>query len=122
MRQIEAVNAQTGPVMMGYPAAPEDRRHAGGAPNVHADVDVIADDGVRHQLWVVDDDETIDALTRPLTRCRRYTSATGITVRRPLRGSLKPVAAAAAPWLFSRSAFSASRDDHPGLQSRGARI
>ena len=28
------------------------------------EVDVTADDGVRHQLWVVDDDETIAALTR----------------------------------------------------------
>ena len=29
VRQIEAVNAQTGPVMIAYPAAPADRRHAG---------------------------------------------------------------------------------------------
>jgi uncharacterized protein (DUF1015 family) len=30
----------------------------------NAEVDVTADDGVRHQLWVIDDDETIAALTR----------------------------------------------------------
>src|SRR5262249_56036900 len=29
-----------------------------------ANVEVTADDGVRHQLWVVDDDATIAALTR----------------------------------------------------------
>src|SRR5499426_4617515 len=56
VRQIEAVNAQTGPVMMGYPAAPAIdamlARAAARGPNV----DVTADDGVRHQLWVVDDD------------------------------------------------------------------
>src|SRR5712691_11132701 len=49
VRQIEAVNAQTGPVMMGYPQAPALdgllARAAGGA----ADVDMTADDGVRHQ-------------------------------------------------------------------------
>ena len=28
------------------------------------DVDVTADDGVRHQLWVIGDDATIAALTR----------------------------------------------------------
>jgi uncharacterized protein (DUF1015 family) len=64
VRQIEAVNAQTGPVMIAYPAAPDIdillARAAEGAP----DVDVTADDGVRHQLWVVSDDETIERLTR----------------------------------------------------------
>jgi uncharacterized protein (DUF1015 family) len=64
VRQIEAVNAQTGPVMMAYPTAPEIdamlARAAAGTP----DVDVTADDGVRHQMWVIDDDATIAALTR----------------------------------------------------------
>jgi uncharacterized protein (DUF1015 family) len=64
VRQIEAVNAQTGPVMMAYPAAPEIdamlTRAAAGAPAV----DVTADDGVRHQMWVIDDDATVAALTR----------------------------------------------------------
>ena len=64
VRQIEAVNAQTGPVMMAYPAAPAidamlDERATGAAH-----VDVTADDGVRHQMWVVDDEPTIGALTR----------------------------------------------------------
>jgi uncharacterized protein (DUF1015 family) len=64
VRQIEAVNAQTGPVMMGYPAAPAiDAMLARAAEGV-ADVDVTADDRVRHQLWVVDDDATVAALTR----------------------------------------------------------
>ena len=65
VRQIEAVNAQTGPVMIGYPDAPADRRHAGEARHRRdPDVDVTADDGVRHQMWVVDDEAAIDALTR----------------------------------------------------------
>jgi uncharacterized protein (DUF1015 family) len=63
VRQIEAVNAQTGPVMLAYPDAPEIdsllERAAAGRP----DVDVAADDAVRHQLWVVDDEATIAALT-----------------------------------------------------------
>jgi uncharacterized protein (DUF1015 family) len=64
VRQIEAVNAQTGPVMMAYPEAPAIdallTKAAAGAP----DVDVTADDGVHHQLWVVDDEAAIAALTR----------------------------------------------------------
>ncbi len=52
VRQIEAVNAQTGPVMMGYPAAPAIDAMLARAAERAADVDVTADDGVRHQLWV----------------------------------------------------------------------
>jgi uncharacterized protein (DUF1015 family) len=66
VRQIEAVNAQTGPVMMGYPAAPaiDAMLARAAAAAAAADVDVTADDGVRHQLWVIGDDGTIAALTR----------------------------------------------------------
>jgi len=64
VRQIEGMNAQTGPVMLAYPTAPEVdamlARAAAGAPAV----DVTADDRVRHQLWIVTDDATIAALTR----------------------------------------------------------
>jgi uncharacterized protein (DUF1015 family) len=69
VRQIEAMSAETGPVMLAYPAAPEIdallTNISAGAP----EVDVIADDGVRHQSWVVYDDgpsrritEAFDAL------------------------------------------------------------
>jgi uncharacterized protein (DUF1015 family) len=64
VRQIEAVNAQTGPVMIAYPAAPAIDAMLASAAARSADVDVTADDGVRHQLWVVGDNATIDALTR----------------------------------------------------------
>jgi uncharacterized protein (DUF1015 family) len=64
VHQIEAVNAQTGPVMLAYPSAPEINallaRAAAGEPAV----DVTADDGVRHQLWVIGDDAKTAALTR----------------------------------------------------------
>jgi uncharacterized protein (DUF1015 family) len=64
VRQIEAVNAQTGPVMMAYPAAADiDAMLAKGAARAAA-VDVTADDGVRHQLWPIGDEESIGALTR----------------------------------------------------------
>jgi uncharacterized protein (DUF1015 family) len=64
VRQIEAVNAQTGPVMMAYPASPKIDAMLARTANRAADVDVVADDGVRHRLWIVADDETIVALTR----------------------------------------------------------
>jgi uncharacterized protein (DUF1015 family) len=64
VRQIEAVNAQTGPVMIAYPAAPALDAMLARATSGKSDVDVIADDGVRHQLWVMDDGTSIEALTR----------------------------------------------------------
>jgi uncharacterized protein (DUF1015 family) len=68
VRQIEAVNAQTGPVMIAYPAAPEIddilARAAGGAP----EVDVTAEDGTRHQLWVIGETAPIDRLTAAFAR------------------------------------------------------
>ncbi len=64
VRQIEAIDAQTGPVMHAYPSAPQIdsliARSAEGAPLI----DVTADDGVRHQLWIVDDTNTIATITR----------------------------------------------------------
>ena len=63
VRQIEAVDAQTGPVMLAYPEAPGIDALLARAAAEKPAVDVIADDGVRHQLWVIDDEATIAALT-----------------------------------------------------------
>jgi len=64
VRQIEAVDAQTGPVMIAYPAAPEIDAILGRTAARTPAVDVTADGGVRHQMWVIDDDEAIRGLTR----------------------------------------------------------
>jgi uncharacterized protein (DUF1015 family) len=64
VRQIEAVNAQTGPVMIGYPAAPAIDMMLEAVTLADADVDVTADDGVRHQLWVISDAAVIDRLSK----------------------------------------------------------
>jgi uncharacterized protein (DUF1015 family) len=63
VRQIEAVNAQTGPVMLAYPDAPEVDEIINKVTAFEADMDVSGDDGVRHQLWVIKKAETIEALT-----------------------------------------------------------
>src|SRR5262249_50207630 len=64
VRQIEAVDAQTGPVMVAYPTAPEIDAMLARATARQAEIDVTADDGVRHEMWLIDDDESIAALTR----------------------------------------------------------
>jgi uncharacterized protein (DUF1015 family) len=64
VRQIEAINAQTGPVMIAYPDAPEIDALLANANTRSPQVDATADDGVRHQLWVVDEREAIASFTR----------------------------------------------------------
>ncbi|MDP2826873.1 MAG: DUF1015 family protein [Sulfuritalea sp.] len=64
VRQIEALNAQTGPVLLAYPAAPAaDALIDAIAQGVPA-ADVIADDGIRHQIWVLTDAARITAITQ----------------------------------------------------------
>jgi uncharacterized protein (DUF1015 family) len=64
VRQIEALNAQTGPVMMAYPHAPEIDTLLKRATDRDPDVAVTADDEVMHELWVIADAAPIDEFTR----------------------------------------------------------
>jgi uncharacterized protein (DUF1015 family) len=64
VRQIEAVNAQTGPVMMAYPEAPAIDAMLGMAIANAPEVDVTIDGGVRHQMWIISDGSAIAALTK----------------------------------------------------------
>jgi uncharacterized protein (DUF1015 family) len=63
VRQIEAINAQTGPVMIAYPDAPHIDAMLARAADAAPTVDVTADDGVRHQMWVVGEAASVAALT-----------------------------------------------------------
>ena len=63
VRQIDALNAQTGPVFLTY-------RHNKVIDNIVSEVceavpeyDLTADDGVQHTIWVVDDKSLIDTIT-----------------------------------------------------------
>ncbi len=64
VRQIEAVNAETGPVMIAYPDAPEIDAVLAEAASGPAEVDVTWPDGVRHQMWRITDEGPIATLTR----------------------------------------------------------
>jgi uncharacterized protein (DUF1015 family) len=63
VRQIEAVDAQTGPVMLAYAASHGIDTLLARAATENPAVDVTAEDGVRHQLWVIDEEATIAAVT-----------------------------------------------------------
>ncbi len=63
VKQIEALGAQTGPVMMAYPHAPEIDRSLRRVTERDPDVAVTADDGVIHELWVIGEAAVIEDLT-----------------------------------------------------------
>ena len=64
VRQIDTLNAQTGPVMVAYPSAKEVddilARASAGTP----DADATGDGGIRHALWVVRDSQVQARITR----------------------------------------------------------
>ena len=64
VRQIEAVDAHTGPVMLAYPASQAIDALIARAAAGNPAVDVTDHDDVLHQLWVIDDDAAIAAVTR----------------------------------------------------------
>ena len=65
VRQIDTLNAQTGPVLLAYPAAPQVdaiiERASSGIP----DADVTADDGIRRTLWVIREGAILKQITAP---------------------------------------------------------
>ena len=64
VKQIEALNAQTGPVMMAYPHAPEIDTLLKRATERDPDVAITADDDVTHELWVLEETGMIEDFTR----------------------------------------------------------
>ncbi|NJD35512.1 MAG: DUF1015 domain-containing protein [Betaproteobacteria bacterium] len=64
VRQIEALNAQPGPVLLAYPASATADALIDAIAQGTPDADVKAEDGIRHQIWVLGDATRIDAITQ----------------------------------------------------------
>ncbi len=63
VRQIEALNAQTGPVLLAYPSQPAADELLTQASSGVPDADVTAPDGIRHTIWAVRDTALIARIT-----------------------------------------------------------
>ena len=59
VHQIEALSAQTGPVLMAYPSTPQVNDILRQATRGAADTDITADGSVRHTLWVIRETDRI---------------------------------------------------------------
>jgi uncharacterized protein (DUF1015 family) len=64
VRQIDALNAQTGPVFLVYPSTLTVEALLSEASQTSAEMDVTAADGVRHEIWALYDEEKVAKLTR----------------------------------------------------------
>ena len=63
VRQIEALNAQTGPVLLAYKSQADMDAILEETTKQTPLVDVTADDGVQHTFWKIDDDATIEKIS-----------------------------------------------------------
>jgi uncharacterized protein (DUF1015 family) len=63
VRQIEALNAQTGPVLLAYKSQPDVDQLIASVTSAPPEYDLMADDGIGHTFWVVNDAAVIDRLT-----------------------------------------------------------
>ncbi|MDR2452440.1 MAG: DUF1015 domain-containing protein, partial [Candidatus Accumulibacter sp.] len=59
VRQIEALNAQTGPVLLAHPDSDEAERLVAAATAAAPVADLVAGDGIRHTVWRIDDEAVI---------------------------------------------------------------
>jgi len=64
VRQIEALNAQTGPVLLAYKSQPEIDQLIESATTAAPEYDLQADDGIGHTFWLLTDPDVIDKLTQ----------------------------------------------------------
>lgn len=62
MRHVKATNAHTGPIFLTYHAEPRIDAIADRVRLVDPVYDFVADDGIRHQFWVISDDRLIRQL------------------------------------------------------------
>jgi len=63
VRQIEALHAQTGPVLLAYRSQAHVDVLLAEATRAEPEVDLVADDGIAHSLWVVRDSDRISKIT-----------------------------------------------------------
>ena len=63
VRQIEALNAQTGPVLLAHADSDEAERLLASATAGTPIADVTADDGIRHTVWLINDADTVSRIT-----------------------------------------------------------
>ena len=97
VRQVEALNAQTGPVLLAHPDSDEAERLVATATSGTPIADLTADDGIRHTVWLIEDATTIarigdvfDAMPNLYIADGHHRSAAASRVAAARRGQNRP--------------------------------
>lgn len=77
VRQIDSLNAQTGPVMSAYPESPEVDAILAEIARHAPDADATDTDDVRHSLWVIREPRAIERLSHAFNAMRCFYIADG---------------------------------------------
>ena len=77
VRQVDTLSAQTGPVFLTYKHNAAIDELAAKATAAAPEIDLVADTGVRHSLWVVRDAADLDLITRAFDAVDRLYIADG---------------------------------------------
>jgi len=64
VRHVEALNSQTGPVFLTYPAKAELTKLQEQIASREPTVSITAPDGIIHTAWIIDQDDTIDLIRK----------------------------------------------------------
>jgi uncharacterized protein (DUF1015 family) len=77
VRQIDALNAQTGPVLLAYKQTTDLQELIDIITQTQPQADVIADDQIRHRLWVVSDNNEIQKISNIINKIKKLYIADG---------------------------------------------
>lgn len=64
IRHVDMTNMQTGPIFLAYHASQRIETVIAGVKERPAKADFVAEDGIRHRLWVIDREEDIEEIGR----------------------------------------------------------
>ncbi len=76
-RHVKVTNAHTGPIFLTYHAEPKIDAIVDRVRLVEPPVDFVAEDGIRHQLWVISDDRLIRSIGEHFSRVSNLYVADG---------------------------------------------
>ena len=74
IKHVDTCSAQTGPIFLAYRSDEEIERTVENVKKAGPEADFTSDDGIRHRVWVIDDDRDIETI------CRRFSSINSIYI------------------------------------------
>ena len=68
IRHVDALSAQTGPIFLAYRADESINKTINAVKKKTAINDFVSDDGIRHRVWIIDDDKDIEVICNAFSK------------------------------------------------------